>query len=70
MWFSGSVLNLLMLTTDFLSFDMQGDEGALNECLVEAEAELEAEAQMEAKNNIKDMHQYLEQHKVDFSQKK
>jgi len=47
----------------------QGDEGALNECLVEAEAELEAEAQMDAKDNMKDMHQYLEQHKVDFTKK-
>merc|ERR1712167_331552 len=47
----------------------EGDEGALRECLVEAEAELEAEAQMNAKDNRKDMHQYLEQHKVDFSSK-
>jgi len=41
----------------------EGDEGALNECLVEAEAEMEAEAAMKAKQDKKSMASYIESHK-------
>jgi hypothetical protein len=40
----------------------QGDEGALRECLVEAEAEMEAEAAVKAKQDKKSMASYIESH--------
>eukprot|EP00238_Polyblepharides_amylifera_P008939 CAMPEP_0196581324 /NCGR_PEP_ID=MMETSP1081-20130531/33632_1 /TAXON_ID=36882 /ORGANISM="Pyramimonas amylifera, Strain CCMP720" /LENGTH=76 /DNA_ID=CAMNT_0041901521 /DNA_START=264 /DNA_END=494 /DNA_ORIENTATION=- len=49
---------------------IDGDEAALQECLVEAEAEIQAEELIEAKQNPRELHEYLESHKSDFSHKK